>query len=109
MEFHAFHGVYESEKETGNKFIVDVTIQYPFEDVNLRDRLAKTINYERVYAITKQVMSKPANLIEQVALTIAERVTEEFPAIQSVSAKVSKCNPPIEGNVKLASAEATLP
>ncbi len=108
MEFHAFHGVYKIEKERGNKFVVDIDITYPFEDHPLNDNINNTINYENVFLIAKEVMEVPANLIEQVSLTIAKRVKGSFPKIQEVRVKVSKFNPPIEGNAQCASVEVVL-
>jgi dihydroneopterin aldolase len=80
LEFHAYHGVYPHERSSGNKFEVDVVIDTEFSDSAFRDELTGTINYEDVYAIVKDVMDRPAKLLE-----------------------ISKFNPPIGGVCKKAS------
>jgi len=107
MEFWAYHGVFKSEKEKGNKFQVDVSIDFSFED-NLEDKLGNTIDYGEVYELVKKEMSSSSDLIEQVALDIAGSIKGSFPMINGVVVKVSKFNPPIAGDLKCASVEVRL-
>ena len=107
IEFWAYHGVYEAEKKKGNKFEVDVAIEYSFER-GLNDVLDNTINYEEVYELVSQVMANSSNLIEQVALDIAQKINDHFQTLEKVIVKVSKFNPPIAGEVRCTSAEVEL-
>ena len=43
MRFHAFHGVYDAEKQLGTEFIVDVFVKMPLAQ---GDNLEATINCE---------------------------------------------------------------
>lgn len=103
LEFHAYHGVYPHERSSGNKFEVDVVIDTEFSDSAFRDELTGTINYEDVYAIVKDVMERPAKLLETVGHLIAEKSLRSFPSAKAVEVKISKFNPPIGGVCKKAS------
>ena len=46
LEFHAFHGVYPHERESGNWFEVDVSVETNILEGAIRDDLDKTVNYE---------------------------------------------------------------
>jgi len=103
LEFHAYHGVYPHERSSGNKFEVDVVIDTEFSDSAFRDELTGTINYEDLYAIVKEVMQKPAKLLETVGHSIAAQALASFPTAKMVEVKISKFNPPIGGVCRKAS------
>ncbi len=102
MEFFAFHGVYEEERVKGNKFEVDLSIDYPFEDAVGDDQLGNTIDYAELYELVKVVMDKPANLLEHLAVSIRSKVQKKFPQIERVTVTVTKFNPPINGRCEKA-------
>ncbi|OEK03602.1 dihydroneopterin aldolase [Roseivirga sp. 4D4] len=100
MEFYAFHGFYEEEREKGNEFIVDVHVTTDFTIASEHDDLDGTVNYERIYAITKEEMAIPTKLLERVAQRILERLFEAFNDIFTIEISVAKKNPPVGGQVK---------
>jgi 7,8-dihydroneopterin aldolase/epimerase/oxygenase len=102
LEFHAYHGVYPHERSSGNKFEVDVVVQTEFSDSAFQDDLTGTINYENLYAIVKDEMSKPSKLLETVGYAIASKTLETFGEAKSVEVQISKFNPPIGGVCKKA-------
>lgn len=102
MEFFAFHGVYEEERVKGNKFEVDLSIDYPFEDKVGDDQLESTIDYAELYEIVKTVMDKPANLLEHLAVSIKDQIKSKFPQTEEVQVTVTKFNPPINGRCEKA-------
>lgn len=97
LEFHAYHGVYPHERSSGNKFEVDVTVSTLFEESAFHDDLSGTINYEDLYAIVSQEMSKSSKLLESVAHAIAEEILSKFDAATRTEVVISKFNPPIGG------------
>lgn len=97
LEFHAYHGVYPQERSSGNKFELDVEVETHFSESAFRDDLSGTINYEDVYALVKDEMSKPSKLLERVGHSIAERILKTFPEALAVKISISKFNPPIGG------------
>jgi dihydroneopterin aldolase len=103
LEFHAFHGVYPHERESGNYFEVDVVVETDFSEAAASDDIDKTVNYETIYAIVKEEMERPSKLLETVAEKIVTDLFEKFDSIVEAELKISKINPPIGGKCKKAS------
>lgn len=102
LEFHAFHGVYPHERESGNWFEVDVSVDVDFTAAAKDDELNGTVNYETLFKIVKQEMEVPSKLLETVAQNIVTTVLNSFPEAKRVEFKISKLNPPIGGKCKKA-------
>ena len=103
LEFHAFHGVYPHERESGHWFEVDISVETNILEGAIRDELDKTVNYEVLYQFVKEAMEQPSKLLETVAEKIVERVLRDLPEVQQVELKIAKINPPIGGKCKKAS------
>jgi 7,8-dihydroneopterin aldolase/epimerase/oxygenase len=103
LEFHAFHGVYPHERESGNWFEVDIAVDTDIREGSIGDDLSKTVNYETLYQFVKEEMERPSKLLETVAEKIVERVLQDLPEVGQVQIKISKINPPIGGKCKKAS------
>lgn len=100
MKFYAFHGHYPVEKEVGNEFIVDLTIEVDSRKAGETDDLANALNYQLAYEIVKAEMAKKSDLLENVATRILDRLFIRFPEIRNSQIKVSKLNPPMGGEIK---------
>jgi 7,8-dihydroneopterin aldolase/epimerase/oxygenase len=107
LEFHAFHGVYPHERESGNWFEVDVAVETDFSLAAATDELMGTVNYETLFKIVKDEMEQPSKLLETVAEKVAKDVLDVFPNVISVEFKISKLNPPIGGKCKKATVSLT--
>jgi 7,8-dihydroneopterin aldolase/epimerase/oxygenase len=103
LEFHAYHGVYPHERDSGNWFEVDIEVEADFTKGAKTDELAGTVNYETLFEIVKAEMEIPSKLLETVAAKIVDRVLAELIAVQSIEVKIAKLNPPIGGKCKRAS------
>lgn len=98
MEFHAFHGVHEYELERGARFIVDLELTAP---PPLHDTLTETVDYSRVYASVKEVVTgKSFKLIETLAGAIAGAVLAAEPKVTSLVVRVHKPHAPLHGIVR---------
>ena len=102
LEFHAFHGVYDHERDTGNKFEVDITVETDFSKAAQHDELKGTVDYEILFRIVQEEMQIPSKLIETVAEKIIERVLNELPAVLQAELKIAKLEPPIGGKCRKA-------
>lgn len=102
LEFHAFHGVYPHERESGNYFTVDISVETDFSAGALSDDLGGTVNYETLFQLVKAEMEQPSKLLESVAEKIIHDVLEQLPAVFSVDLKIAKLNPPIGGKCRRA-------
>lgn len=100
IKIYAYHGCLKEESLIGCNYIVDVTMETDFSEAALTDDLNKTIDYVIVYDIVKKQMAIRSNLIEQVGQRIVNEIKKEFTALKRLEVKVSKLNPPMNGNVE---------
>jgi len=94
IRIFAFHGLYPEERILGNWYILDVLVESESKP-NFSDDIANTIDYSQVYAVCKEVMAKPVDLLETVAETIAQKIRIELSEKVSVLVQISKENPPM--------------
>lgn len=100
MEFYAYHGCFEEEKMIGTKFTVNLYLEAPTAEAEKTDDLTKTVNYQEVYGLVRDEMSKTSNLLEHVGRRILNSIKKEFPQVEAADVKISKMNPPLGGKMK---------
>ena len=100
IRLYAYHGCLPEEALVGSNYTIDVMMETDFTAAAISDDLSQTIDYCIVFNIVKEEMAIRANLLEHVALRIVNRLKKELNALQKVSIKVTKLNPPMNGNVK---------
>lgn len=90
------HGVFAHERENGQEFTVDVTLDVRTSTAADSDLLADTVDYGHVAnAVHAQITGEPVDLIE----TLAERVAQAclaFAGVECVAVVVHKPQAPIE-------------
>ena len=89
LQFHAFHGVYPHERESGNFFELDIAVQTDFSAAAEQDDINATVNYESIFRIVKEEMDQPSKLLETVAKKIIDHIMEAFPSVDLVELKIS--------------------
>lgn len=102
-EFFAYHGLYPEEQKLGNKFIIDLDIDFMPERDLKEDDIDGTINYENVYEIVAEQMSLTKKLIETVAQNILDEIRQKFPYAKGIRIVIKKMNPPLKGKVEYSS------
>ena len=107
MYFYAYHGCFAEEQAIGTHFRLDVTYETDTSRAQLSDNIADTVSYLSVYQTIKREMQTPSHLLEHVGNRIAESLLAEFPAIESVSVRVSKLAPPLGGELEAVTVEIT--
>ncbi|MFO8053670.1 MAG: dihydroneopterin aldolase [Bacteroidales bacterium] len=108
MEFYAYHGCFQEEKQIGTKFILDIHLDAPTYEAEKTDDLSKTINYQEVYSIIKKEMEHSSDLLEHVGRRILTVIRDAFPQIDEADITVSKINPSIGGKIKRVSVSLSL-
>jgi dihydroneopterin aldolase len=94
-----FHGVLESERRRGQKFIVDVELTLNLKNMN--DKLNKTVDYaDVVKLINMHITGKPVLLIETLAENIGKDILKKFKKISNIIVKVHKPKAPISFSFK---------
>lgn len=105
MQFYGYHGVYDSEKELGQIYEVDVELKGDFIKAGYSDDLALTVNYAEVYEMVKNFVEGDSfDLVEALGVSIADQLMEKF-SLEQVVVRVRKPNPPLGGVVGAAEFE----
>jgi len=102
MKFYAYHGVLEQERIIGNHYTIDLEICLDLSKASQTDNLNDTVSYADIYAIVRDEMAIPSQLLEHVAGRIKRRIESSFPSIGGITIKLSKHNPPVGGEVEKA-------
>ncbi len=87
MKFYAFHGFYSEEQKVGRMFVVDVKLDV-HSNLDGKDNISDTFNYETIYKIVSTEMSNPQKLIETVGFNIKQKL-------------IKTSNHPIEGKIRI--------
>ncbi len=103
MEFFAYHGYYEAERQIGNRYGADITVIANIIDAAEHDKLSSTVNYEKLYNIVKEAIAEPVRLLETIALLVIEQTIAQFPEIEEVEVTIRKFTPPVGGICREAS------
>ncbi|SPQ98234.1 unnamed protein product (mitochondrion) [Plasmodiophora brassicae] len=75
MVFHARHGVFASERDLGQKFVIDLEMVVDTRPAARSDSISCAVNYADVYNEVRDIVEgQPMHLIETVANKIAEEV-----------------------------------
>ena len=100
IKLYAYHGCMKEEAVIGGNYIVDVCIEADMSKPSKTDNLNDAIDYVTVYEIVKKEMSVRSKLIEHVAQRILNKLKKIFSKAECIEIKVTKLNPPIEGDVE---------
>lgn len=96
LEIFAHHGVFDFEREQGQRFLIDATVHVDLAAAAAGDELGRTVHYgELAEAIIADVRRDPVDLIE----TVAERVAAtalSFPGVSETEITVHKPDAPID-------------
>ena len=74
LHFHAFIGVLEQERLTGNDYEVDLRLKVDVARAMETDDVNATVNYAEAYNVVASVMAEPCNLVEHAAYKMAEKL-----------------------------------
>ena len=100
IRLRANHGCMVEEEKIGGMYIVDVMLVCDFEGATGSDQLTDTIDYCDIYEIVKHEMAIRSKLIEHVAQRILTAIKSKYHALEHAEVKVTKLNPPINGDVE---------
>jgi dihydroneopterin aldolase len=97
MTFHAFHGVWDEEREIGQRFEVDVELQVDAEAAAETDKLKDTVDLAVVFEVVEGVVVHDRyKLLETMGEKIAQRILKDF-GVDEVRVRVRKPHAPIRG------------
>lgn len=92
----AKHGVLEEEARMGQRFILDIRLEADIAEAVKHDRLADTVDYGEVVAVTESIFrDKRFYLIEAAAGHVASGILAHFPMVKIARVTVKKPSAPI--------------
>lgn len=96
LECFGHHGVFDHEKRDGQPFIVDIVCWLEFGPAAADDDLSLTVNYAELAQLAVEIVEgQPRDLIETVAVEIAERAMAVFDILHAVEVTVHKPEAPV--------------
>jgi 7,8-dihydroneopterin aldolase/epimerase/oxygenase len=108
MMFYGFHGIYEYEREQGQKFYVDVEMVTRDDKAELTDDPKDGVDTALVYTQVKDVVeNKRFMLLQALAVHVNEQLLKAYPQIGEVTTCVRKPSVPISGPIDYVEVEAT--
>lgn len=107
MMFYGFHGVYEYEREQGQKFYVDAEIVADLQKAGNSDSVADTIDYTAVYRQIKEIVeNRRFRLLEALGTCIGDEILTLGP-IESVTVRIRKPSVPLTGQIDYVEVQIT--
>ncbi len=97
LKVFANHGVFESEKENGQEFLVDIKLFCDLCKPKATDELNDTINYAAVCDLAADFLKNTAyDLIEKAAYELSKELLMRYRNVDMVNIKLHKPNAPLE-------------
>ena len=101
MPFFGFVGVQEFERQVGNDFEVNITVEADIHKAAATDNVNHTVDYTQIYALVKEVMSIQVELIETLVARIGKGILEEFPEVSHCTVRINKLSPKVGGPIAM--------
>ena len=97
LALFAFHGVFEGEREIGQRFYLDVAVETNLAPAGQSDAVHDTVDYGALVQVISDAFSeKRQMLLETLAERVVARVHERFPIVQATEVTIRKPSAPIE-------------
>lgn len=98
--FYGFHGVYEYEREQGQRFYYDIEMVSATDKAAETDELGDGVDYVSAYQLVKNLAeNKRFSLLEGLAAHIADELLKEYAMVKEVTVSVRKPSVPIAGPI----------
>lgn len=96
IEAIGFHGVFEHERKEGQRFGVDVVLNLDLSQASLSDALSDTVDYGVIANLVEAIIvGEPFSLLEKLAGSIADKLLQQFSALEKVEVTVHKPQAPL--------------
>ena len=91
LEVYAYHGLFGAEKELGQRFVLDLILDYDMTRAAKTGDLTASIHYgELAQDLTYWCQESKEDLIETLAYKLIDRIFLTHPLVQKVSLEVKK-------------------
>ena len=100
MMFYGFHGVYEYEREQGQKFFIDVEVETQDDKLVETDELKDGVDTAAVYDIVKDITeNKRYTMLGTLSAAIGDKLLAKYPHFKTATARIRKPSVPISGPI----------
>ncbi len=107
MMFYGFHGVYEYEREQGQKFYLDVDIFTDLQKAGNSDVVEDTVDYTVIYRRVKEIMENlRCRLLEALGAHIGDCILS-MAGVQRVTVRIRKPAVPLAGQIDFVEIQIT--
>lgn len=108
MMFYGFHGIYEYEREQGQKFYVDVEVTTRDDKAAETDKPEDGVDSAAIYPVVKDVVeNKRYILIQKLATEVNKHILAAFPQAGESTTTIRKPSVPIAGPLDYVEVEVT--
>ena len=98
MMFYGFHGIYEYEREQGQKFFVDVALETRDNHAAETDKAEDGVDSAQVYTFVRDVVeNKRFTLLQSLATEVNRQLLKTFPQCAAATTLIKKPSVPIAG------------
>jgi 7,8-dihydroneopterin aldolase/epimerase/oxygenase len=105
LSLYTHHGATESEREVGQRLVIDLRLDVGHTDATVTDSIEDTVDYADVCQLVALVAQQRShNTLERLCGAIANRLLADY-ELESVWVKASKPEPPIPLSVDEVSVE----
>jgi 7,8-dihydroneopterin aldolase/epimerase/oxygenase len=99
MVFFGHHGALPAERELGQDFTADVTVEGDWAVARDSDRLQDALDYRVIWEAVREIVEgPPMNLLEALADRVAQQLVE-LPRVERAEVAISK-HPPLPGSFR---------
>jgi dihydroneopterin aldolase len=96
IEALGYHGLYDSEREIGQPFVVDVVLKLDLEKAGKSDEIDYTVDYNDIAVlIHNEIVGPPMKLLETLAEKICNKIFAAYPLVEEIEVTVHKPRAPI--------------
>jgi 7,8-dihydroneopterin aldolase/epimerase/oxygenase len=100
IECYAYHGCLPEEAVIGGRYLVDIYVHGDFSAAFSSDKLEETVDYGMINDVVVKQMAIKSKLIEHVASRILQELKKNISRFEKIEVRVTKFNPPVDGNVE---------
>src|SRR5574344_2745400 len=108
MMFYGFHGVYEYEREQGQKFYLDVAVETKDDRMAETDDIKDGVDPAAIYDIVKDVVeNKRFQMLGALSAHVGDKLLAKYSHFHSVTVNIRKPAVPISGPIDYVEVETT--
>lgn len=93
-----YHGVLPQEREVGQRFYADITLETDMTAIGRSDEITDGVNYAEVYRTAQAILTgAPVNTLEALVTNINAAILRAYPLVSAVTTTVYKPSAPVPG------------